>query len=90
MSDRLYIAAEITRRLNYIRHDTLELARLLRGETLSEGFHENLTAMIRDLQQIADKARPVQPAQVAEPQEPTPPRAERDQPERVLERADAA
>lgn len=58
MTDRLYIASEVTRRLNYIRHDTLELARLLQGETLSEGFHESLLAAIKDLQRVADAAKP--------------------------------
>jgi len=58
MTDRLYIASEVTRRLNYIRHDTLELARLLQGETLSEGFHESLLATIKDLQRVADAAKP--------------------------------
>ncbi len=63
MTDRLYIAAEVTRRLDYIRNDTLELARLLRGETLSQEFHETLTAIIRDLQQVADSAMPAATAQ---------------------------
>jgi hypothetical protein len=61
MTDRLYIASEVTRRLNYIRHDTLELARLLHGETLSEDFHESLLAVIKDLQRVADAAKPRKP-----------------------------
>jgi len=81
MTDRLYIASEVTRRLNYIRHDTLELSRLLRGETLSRGFHDSLTSIIRDLQRIADEAEPRGEA--------TPRRADETAP-RVLERIDAA
>jgi hypothetical protein len=86
MSDRLYLAAEVTRRLNYIRHDTLELARLLRGETLSEGFHETLLATIGELQKLAASARPAESP--VEPEAPVPEQKET-QP-RVLERADAA
>jgi hypothetical protein len=90
MNDRLYIAAEVTRRLNYIRHDTRELARLLRGETLSAGFHETLLAVIGDLQKLADAAKPdsgnEQP--LAEPATPSePPNKEK---ARRLERADVA
>lgn len=88
MTDRLHIAAEVTRRLNYIRNDTLELARLLRGETLSPGFHETLTAIIRDLQQVADEAKPSADAQQdrpgSEPHDGGPEQA------RALEPADAA
>lgn len=58
MSDRLYIAAEVTRRLNYIQRDTWELARLLRGERLSPDFYESLRAVIDDLQRLADAASP--------------------------------
>jgi hypothetical protein len=58
MTDRLYIAAEVTRRLNYIQRDTWELARLLRGEKLSPGFHESLRAIIDDLERLADAVDP--------------------------------
>lgn len=58
MSDRLYIASEVTRRLGYIQQDTRELARLLAGETLSADFHEALTRTIRELEKIAAAARP--------------------------------
>jgi hypothetical protein len=85
MSDRLYLAAEVTRRMNYLRNDTLELARLLRGETLSEGFHESLVAVIRDLQQIAESAKPSAPAG---PKAEAPEQAATQA--RALERADAA
>lgn len=58
MTDRLFIASEVTRRLNYIQRDTWELARLLRGERLSAGFHETLRAVIDDLQRLADETDP--------------------------------
>ena len=89
MSDRLYLAAEVTRRMNYLRNDTLELARLLRGETLSEGFHESLVAVIRDLQQIAETAKP--PGVERAPAQPGAETAAQTAPQqRALERADAA
>lgn len=88
MTDRLHLAAEVTRRLNYLQSDTLELARLLRGEILSQGFHETLMAVIRDLQQIADKAKPAADAHQELPGS-EPPDGRPKQP-RALEPADAA
>lgn len=67
MTDRLFIASEVTRRLNYIQRDTWELARLLRGERLSAGFHEALRAVIDDLQRLADETDPGKPEQKSAP-----------------------
>jgi hypothetical protein len=68
MTDRLYIASEVTRRLNYIQRDTWELARLLRGQRLSPGFHEALSAAIADLQRLADDTKPHAKTAEAQPQ----------------------
>lgn len=57
-ADRLFIATEVTRRMNYIQHDAVELARLLRGERMSAGTHEALMRIIKDLERIAETADP--------------------------------
>ena len=65
MTDRLYIASEISRRLGLIQSDILELKRLLKGETLSEDFHAQFTRAATDLFEIAHKARPRVPVSEA-------------------------
>ncbi len=56
-SDRLYLASEVTRRLNYIQRDAIELERLLQGEALSDGYRDSLALIIEGLQRVA-AARP--------------------------------
>lgn len=58
MTDRLYIASEVTRRLGLIQSDIHELKRLLKGEELSDEFREWAYSMATDLFEIVHKARP--------------------------------
>jgi hypothetical protein len=55
---RVDIACDVMHNMKWLKHHADELRRLLRGETLSEGFHADLCKIIADMEEVARKARP--------------------------------